>query len=82
MRTPQTNKKTVSGGGLTNQKIINHDVYGRGIQRFCPVNHVLIASYANVKQNAQSAMTAGKLHVFFFGEHFHDFPFLCNVSAQ
>ena len=40
------------------------------------VDHVFIASYASVKRNPKSAMTAGKSHVFlFFGEDFHDFPF-------
>ena len=35
------------------------------MQRFCPVNHVLIASYASVKRNQKSVMTAEESHVFF-----------------
>ena len=34
------------------------------MQRFCPVDHVLIASYAKVKRNPKSAMTAETSNVF------------------
>ena len=45
------------------------------MQRFCPVNHVLIASYAIVKHNQKSAMTARNLHVLFKRWKFSRFPF-------
>ena len=49
---------------------------------FLPSNHVFIASFASVKRNPKTTMTAWKSHVFFSAQTFHDFPFLCNVSAQ
>ena len=38
------------------------------MQRFCPVNNILMANYTRVEHNQKSAMTAKK-------SHFHDFPF-------
>ena len=45
------------------------------MQRFCPLNIILIANYTSVKHNQKSAMTAKK-------SHFHDFRFLIKGFCQ
>ena len=45
------------------------------MQRFCAVNHVLIASYASLELNPKGVITAGKSHAFFSAKIFMIFVF-------
>ena len=50
------------------------------MQRFCLVNHVLVAGYASVKHNPKSAMIAGKSRVFLLIKMFMIFFFFESVK--